>query len=84
MRRMFDYKCPDGHRFEAFIDVDDKSLLPCKTCGKNSQRILTYGGPVLDPISGDFRSATRRWTLNRHIKIKQERREAESHGPSHL
>lgn len=82
MRRMFDYKCPLGHKFEAFVEVADKTKLPCKTCGKASSRILTYGGPVLDPISGDFPSATRRWALNRQIKIKQERREARSQGSS--
>lgn len=82
MRRMFDYKCPLGHKFEAFVEVEDKTKLPCNTCGKASSRILSYGGPVLDPISGDFPSATRRWALNRQIKIKQERREARSQGSS--
>ena len=50
-------------------------------CDEVATRIVSYGGPVLDPISGHFPSATRRWALNRQEKIKAERRATQSHGP---
>ena len=80
MRRIYDFKCPkDGHLFEKFVDSDVYSL-PCNLCNKVATRIVSFAGPVLDPISGDFPSATRRWSLNRQEKIKAERKAADSHG----
>ena len=79
MRRIFDFKCPDGHVFEKFVDVEEKKL-PCEFCNKVSTRIVSFAGPVLDPISGDFPSATRRWSLNRQQKIKAERKITDSQG----
>jgi len=79
MRRIYDYECSNGHVVERFAELSDRDL-PCKLCGEVSTRLVSYAGPVLDPISGDFPSATRRWALNRQQKIKAERKTAESHG----
>jgi len=81
MKRLFDFRCPQGHTFEAFVETDVRDL-PCEVCEAKAMRCVSYGGPVLDPISGDYPSATRRWALNRQMKIKEERRQSKSHGPS--
>ena len=80
MKRLYDFECPDGHKFEQFSDTSSRSV-PCRFCGKVATRIVSYAGPMLDPISGHFPSATRKWALNRQQKIKAERRATRSHGP---
>jgi hypothetical protein len=75
-RRLFDFNCPSGHDFEAFVDTSLKTL-SCPICGTEASRIVSYGGPVLDPISGHFPSSTRNWARNRQDKIKAERKAAQ-------
>ena len=80
MKKLYDFRCSCGHLFEKFTESSQRTV-PCNLCDEVATRIVSYGGPVLDPISGDFPSATRRWALNRQEKIKAERRVTQSHGP---
>lgn len=77
MKAMFEFKCPDGHKFEKYID-NSIYQLSCVICSQPSDRLVGGARPMLDPISGDFPSATRKWAINRDKKIKAEKREAES------
>jgi len=80
MKRLYDFRCSNEHVFERLADESERSV-PCNLCGKVATRLVSYAGPMLDPISGHFPSATRKWALNRQEKIKAERRASESHGP---
>jgi predicted nucleic acid-binding Zn ribbon protein len=72
MRIILDYKCSNGHIFEKFTEPEPS--ISCPTCGAESNRIVTAANVRLDPISGDFPSATRSWAKMRQEKIKQERK----------
>ena len=34
---LYQYKCPDGHEFEALRSISSRDNAPCPTCGKDSQ-----------------------------------------------
>ena len=72
-RRIYDFQCPDGHKAEAFVDSEVRSL-PCFQCGLFAERIVSPVRSMLDPISGDFPGATMKWAKNRQETIKRERR----------
>lgn len=75
MRRIYDFRCSEGHLFEKFIDSDIKSI-DCDICGQPSTRVVSCAAPMLDPISGDYPSATMKWAKMRQEKIKAERKAA--------
>ena len=77
LKAIFDFRCPDGHKFEKYVDSDVHTV-SCVICSQPSDRLVGGARPMLDPISGDFPSATRKWAINRQQKIKAEKREAKS------
>ena len=80
-RKIYDFGCPSGHITEEFID-DSVMQIDCPDCRQLSTRLVSYAGPVLEVISGDFPGATMKWARGRQKKIKAERREIELHGPA--
>lgn len=58
MRKIFDFRCEDGHVEEQFVERD--AVVRCK-CGKTAKRIISPVRCQLDPISGHFPGATMRW-----------------------
>ncbi len=78
-RRLFDFRCNDSHITEAFVDVDTKEVR-CGECGEIATRILSSPRLGLDPISGDFPSATARWAKMRAEKLALERKTKANHG----
>jgi hypothetical protein len=78
-RRMYDFKCNDSHITESFVDVDTKEV-QCGECGEVATRILSSPRLGLDPISGDFPSATARWSKMRAEKLALERKTKANHG----
>ncbi len=80
-RRIYDFKCPDGHITEKFVETSVKQIV-CPVCRQQSTRLVSFARPVLDVISGDFPGATLKWARGRQEKIKAERRQVESHGPA--
>jgi hypothetical protein len=73
MRAMFEFRCVAGHTQERYID-SEVTQVPCTECGETAKRITSAVRSKLDPISGDFMGATRKWTRNRAQKLQQERK----------
>jgi putative FmdB family regulatory protein len=56
----YEYRCPDGHRFELIQKMSEEPRASCPTCGKEAQRLLSAGAGLLFKGSGfyitDYRS----------------------------
>jgi len=76
---MFDFVCKNSHNTEAFVEVDTKEV-QCGECGEVATRILSSPRLGLDPICGDFPSATARWAKMRAEKLALERKSTANHG----
>jgi hypothetical protein len=74
MFRLYDFKCPCGQAFEELVTPDHMTTR-C-ACGEEATRLVSAPRAKLDPISGDFPDATRRWAKTRANHIKYERRQA--------
>ncbi len=37
---VYDYRCEQGHRFDAFQSMSDKPLVKCEECGAKVERVL--------------------------------------------
>lgn len=79
MRRLFDFKCTDGHVTEQFID-DKTHKSTCDQCDKPASRIISPVRSMLDPLSGAFPKATDKWTRNREQRMKIENKAMDNHG----
>jgi len=77
MKRIYDFKCPDGHYVEKFVD-ESVYQDTCDICNQESTRVVSCRGILLDPISGDYPTATMKWAKMRQEKIKAERKLANS------
>jgi putative FmdB family regulatory protein len=38
---IYEYKCPDGHRFEVFQSMADDPVTKCEVCGAPVQRVFS-------------------------------------------
>ena len=59
-RRMFDFKCEEGHTTERFIDTTIESV-ECEVCGEKAVKIISPVACKLDAISGDFPGESIKW-----------------------
>ena len=52
----YEYRCPEGHEFEHFFSTigGSKEVMPCPTCGKDSQRLVSGGAGLLFKGSGFY------------------------------
>ena len=52
----YEYRCPDGHEFEHFFSTigGSKELMPCPTCGRDAQRLISGGTAFLFKGSGFY------------------------------
>lgn len=73
-RRMFDFECKNSHITESFVDVDTKEV-QCGECGEVATRILSPIKVALDPLSGQFQTATAKWSRMRAEKLALERKQ---------
>jgi hypothetical protein len=78
MNRFFDFRCPNGHVTELLIRDDRREIL-CE-CGLMAGRALAAPRSRLDPLSGDFPSASDAWVNRREDHMKKERKHKENHG----
>lgn len=78
---MFEFRCPDGHLNEKFIESSVRQI-DCDICSQQATRIVSSVRPLLEVVSGHFPGATMKWARDRQKKIKAERRETELHGPA--
>jgi len=73
MRAMYEYCCEDSHITERYRE-SECTTTECEVCGKDAVKIISAVRSKLDPISGDFLGATRKWMKNRSQKLQQERK----------
>ena len=52
----YEYRCPQGHRFERFQKISDEPVADCPTCGAPAERLLSGGVGFL--LKGDGFYAT--------------------------
>ncbi|MEN8375461.1 MAG: zinc ribbon domain-containing protein [Gemmatimonadota bacterium] len=56
----YEYRCPEGHDFEAFQKMSDPPVASCPECGRDGERRLSGGAGLLFKGSGfyttDYRS----------------------------
>jgi hypothetical protein len=79
-RRLFDFKCEDGHLTESFVDTNTKEI-PCPVClTRSATRIISPTGIYLEPFSGLYPSSYDRWTRVRAEKLAQEKKTNADHG----
>ena len=71
--RRFDFTCSEGHTNEYWVD-HDVTTTQCSECGAVATRQISLPSIKLDPFSGDFFGASRKWEKDREQKLKQERR----------
>jgi putative FmdB family regulatory protein len=52
----YEYRCPNGHEFEHFFSTirGSKEVMPCPTCGSDSQRLVSGGAGLLFKGSGFY------------------------------
>jgi len=61
---IYEYLCENGHHFETWNSVGERKTATC-TCGATAHKVLTAPTFHLDPVSGDFPSATRKWAMDK-------------------
>ena len=69
MLRVFDFKCDAGHRYEAFVSSEVRSLV-CH-CGLTSTRQLSAPAFHLDGASGHFPGAAMKWEREHELAAKK-------------
>jgi putative FmdB family regulatory protein len=50
----YDYRCPQGHRFERFQRMSDPAAADCPECGEPAERMLSGGAGLLFKGSGFY------------------------------
>ena len=60
MKVLNDFKCPQGHTEERFIESSTDTIR-CSVCGLNAVKVIAPIRSVMEPHSGDFHDATRKW-----------------------
>ncbi len=78
MIRVFDFRCPEGHVVERFVDAGVHTAM-CY-CGATGRRVIAAPRAQLDATSGDFPGATMAWEKRRESHMAKERRNKEKHG----
>lgn len=78
MIRVFDFRCPEGHVAEHF--VENETAVECSTCGKLALRQPAAPRSKLEPFTGAFPGAADKWVRDRESKMKQESKNQENHG----
>lgn len=84
----YEYKCPAGHAFEKFFPrMNDRRHLPCPTCGKRAERVISGGAGLVFKGSGfyitDYKRAGEKRPAEGDSKPSTETKPAtETKGPS--
>ena len=71
MRRLFDFKCGNGHVNEKFVDTET-SEVQCPDCELKARKIVT---PVKVNREKNSWKEVRRWSKQRQEHIKHERKQ---------
>ena len=71
MKRLYDFKCPDGHVTEHYVDNETRNT-ECQKCPNLATRILS---PVLAKLDMSFPGHSFSWERKRESKMKAERKQ---------
>ena len=71
MRRLFDFKCDNGHVNEKFVDIETNEV-QCPDCELKARKIVT---PVKVNREKNSWKEVRRWSKQRQEHIKHERKQ---------
>jgi len=73
----YEYKCPNGHLFEKLYPrMNDRRHLPCPTCGKTAERVISGGAGLVFKGSGFYITDYKR--AGEKQDEKQDKKEGES------
>lgn len=50
----YEYRCPEGHRFEKFQKITEKPRAKCPVCGKSATRVISGGAGLVFRGSGFY------------------------------
>lgn len=76
--RFYDFKCPQGHVTEHFVDSEIVEV-QCH-CECMAERMISAPRVKLDGCSGDFPGEAMKWEKRREDHMKKERKNMENHG----
>jgi hypothetical protein len=68
-RRIFEFRCGEGHITEKYIDSTDHSVT-CSVCQSIATRIISAPTIMLEGVTGDFPTAADAWARNREQKVR--------------
>jgi hypothetical protein len=71
MRRIYEFRCSDGHTTEKYIDYETVEI-QCQVCEKTASRIISPVRVSLDGTDPVYVSAYDRWAKRHEDKQKQE------------
>ena len=74
MKRMFDFKCEEGHVTERLID-DDIRVISCEVCNKDAHRLVAAPQMKLEGFTGAFLTAYDAWERKRAEKLAIEKKQ---------
>jgi len=76
MKRMFEFRCGEGHLTEKYIDEETKHI-KCPSCECIALRIISSPRIALEGVSGDFPTAADAWARKHEeaTRIANKRRE---------
>lgn len=79
MRVLDDYRCTAcGAEAERFVTLG--SRVECEGCGSVMDRLVSAPKFHLEPFSGDFPSATRKWETGQEHKVAKAEKHTLNHG----
>ena len=76
-RRIFEFRCEDGHITERYIGYET-TIVDCEVCNKEATRIISMPQIVLDGSDPVFVSAHDKWARNHEQAAKIERKRNEA------
>lgn len=50
----YEYRCPEGHEFDAFQRMSDPPVAECPECGEEAERVLSAGAGLIFKGSGFY------------------------------
>ena len=78
-KRLFDFRCANGHIHEELVPSDWRSV-PCDQCNQPANRLIAAPHVQLEGITGAFPSAAAAWEKRRESHMAAERKNMERHG----
>ena len=75
-KRIFEFRCEEGHISEKYID-EQRNAIECPACQGTATRIISMPRIVLEGVSGDFPTAADAWARKHEeaTRIANKRRE---------